>query len=127
MDAAIDDALDRLPERGIRAEAALNLIGIAGTFTTLAAMNKKLLRYSHGEVHGSRLTLEQVQGQTRALQERSLAERKRLAGLEEKRADVIFAGARLVEKILARFGAGAVIVSDQGVRYGLLYEAAQAR
>jgi exopolyphosphatase/guanosine-5'-triphosphate,3'-diphosphate pyrophosphatase len=127
MDAAIDNALDPLPERGIRAEAALNLIGIAGTFTTLAAMEKKLLRYSHSEVHGSRLTLEQIQGQTRALQERSLAERKRLIGLEEKRADVIFAGARLVEKILARFGAGAVTVSDQGVRYGLLYEAAQAR
>ena len=127
MDAAIDNALDPLPERGIRAEAALNLIGIAGTFTTLAAMEKKLLRYSHSEVHGSRLTLEQIQGQTRALQERSLAERKRLIGLEEKRADVIFAGARLVEKILARFGAGTVTVSDQGVRYGLLYEAAQAR
>jgi len=127
MDTAIDHALARLPERGINAEAALNLVGIAGTFTTLAAMEKKLLRYSHAEVHGSRLTLEQVRRQAQALQERSLAERKRLAGLEEKRADVIFAGARLVEKILARFGAGAVTVSDQGVRYGLLYEAAQAQ
>ena len=127
MDAAIDRALNRLPERGFRAEAALNLVGIAGTFTTLAAMEKKLLRYSHGEVHGSRLTLEQIQVQTCALQERSLAERKRLVGLEEKRADVIFAGARLAGTILERFGADAVIVSDQGVRYGLLYEAAQAR
>jgi exopolyphosphatase/guanosine-5'-triphosphate,3'-diphosphate pyrophosphatase len=127
MDAAIDNALNRLAERGIRVGTALNLIGIAGTFTTLAAMEKKLLRYSHGEVHGSRLTLEQIQGQTCTLQKRSLAERKRLVGLEEKRADVIFAGARLVEKILARFGADAVIVSDQGVRYGLLYEVAQAR
>lgn len=127
MDAAIDDALARLPQRVINTEPALNLVGIAGTFTTLAAMEKKLLHYSHSEVHGSRLTLEQIRSQMRALQERSLAERKRLAGLEEKRADVIFAGARLVEKILARFGAGAVIVSDQGVRYGLLYEVAQAQ
>ncbi len=126
MDAAIAAALDQLPERGIGVDTGLTLVGIAGTFTTLAAMEKKLLRYSHGEVHGSRLTLEQIQNQVRALQERSLAQRKQLAGLEEKRADVIFAGARLVEKILARFGAGAVIVSDQGVRYGLLYEAAKA-
>ncbi len=126
MDAAIAAALDQLPERGIGVGTGLTLVGIAGTFTTLAAMEKKLLRYSHGEVHGSRLTLEQIQNQVRALQERSLAQRKQLAGLEEKRADVIFAGARLVEKILARFGAGAVIVSDQGVRYGLLYEAAKA-
>lgn len=127
MDKAIDEGLNQLPERGIPVERSLSLVGIAGTFTTLAAMEMKLVRYSHSEVHGSRLTLAQIQGQVVALQRVSLEERKLLAGLEEKRADVIFAGARLVEKILARFGADAVIVSDQGVRYGLLYEATQAQ
>ena len=126
MYAAIDDALDGLQSRGIREQGPLTLVGIAGTFTTLSAMEKQLIRYSHGEVHGSRLTLEQVRRQIRTLQQKSIAERQRLIGLEAKRADVIFAGACLVERILTRFQADAVIVSDQGVRYGLLHEAAKA-
>ena len=64
-------------------------------------MEKKLARYSHGEVHGSRLTLEQVRRQSRTLQQKSIAERKQLVGLEPKRADVIFAGACLIERIHA--------------------------
>ena len=68
----------------------------------------------------------QVHRQSRMLQQKSIAERKRLVGLEPKRADVIFAGAYLIESIMTRFHADAVIVSDQGVRYGLLHEAAKA-
>ena len=51
---------------------------------------------------------------------------RQIIGLEPKRADVIFAGAYLIEKIMARFGANQLVVSDQGVRYGLLHEAAKA-
>ncbi len=43
MYAAIDDALDGLQSRGIRAQGPLTLVGIAGTFTTLAAMEKQLV------------------------------------------------------------------------------------
>jgi len=100
------------------------LVGIAGTFTTLAAIEQKLVGYSHSQVHGSVLKLTAVKRQVAMLQEQSIAERKRIVGLEPKRADVIFAGAYLIERILERFGAGQVVVSDQGVRYGLLHEAA---
>jgi len=101
-------------------------VGIAGTFTTLAAIERKLARYSHSQVHGSVLTLAEVKRQVAMLQERTVAERKQIIGLEPKRADVIFAGAYLIEKIMARFGANQLVVSDQGVRYGLLHEAAKA-
>jgi exopolyphosphatase / guanosine-5'-triphosphate,3'-diphosphate pyrophosphatase len=104
----------------------LILVGIAGTFTTLAAIERKLVRYSHSQVHGSVLTLTEVKRQVAMLQERSVAERKQIVGLEPKRADVIFAGAYLIEKIMNRFGAKQVVVSDQGVRYGLLHAAANS-
>jgi hypothetical protein len=52
----------------------------------------------------------------------SSRERKEIPGLEPKRADVILAGACLIESIMTSFHADEVIVSDQGVRYGLLYE-----
>jgi len=123
--AAIDRELALLPARGIDADGALALVGIAGTFTTLAAMEKQLARYSHAEVHGSTLTIQQVTRQVHALQGKTVEERKRIVGLEAKRADVIFAGACLIERIMIFYHAGEVIVSDQGVRYGLLHEAAK--
>ncbi len=125
MRETIDRELARLPDRDVAPDATLTLVGIAGTFTTLAAMEKKLARYSHGEVHGSVLTLEQVRRQRNRLERKSIAERRQMIGLEPQRADVIFAGALLIERIMARYHAALVIVSDQGVRYGLLHEAAQ--
>ncbi len=125
MNAAIDRELAGLPERGIDFGPASALVGIAATFTTLAAMEKRLATYSHAEVHGSRLTIQQVRAQVRALQGKTVAERKRMIGLEAKRAEVIFAGARLIESIMDFYRSESAIVSDQGVRYGLLHEAAK--
>lgn len=125
MKDAIDEDLERLAERGIKPDPAIALVGIAGTFTTLAAMEKRLAVYSHREVHGSLLTRDAVIRQVRRLEQKSIAERREMIGLEPQRADVIFAGAYLVERIMERYGGERLIVSDQGVRYGLLHEAAQ--
>jgi exopolyphosphatase/guanosine-5'-triphosphate,3'-diphosphate pyrophosphatase len=125
MKAAIDEELGRLPERGMDPDPALALVGIAGTFTTLAAMEKQLACYSQRAVHGSCLSKDAVTRQRRRLEGASIAERRQMIGLEPQRADVIFAGACLVERIMERHSAERVIVSDQGVRYGLLHEAAR--
>jgi exopolyphosphatase/guanosine-5'-triphosphate,3'-diphosphate pyrophosphatase len=77
-------------------------------------------------VHGSRLTLDELQRQINLFQEKSIAERKVIIGMDPKRADVIFAGACLIERIMKFYRVEHVIVSDQGVRYGLLHETAQA-
>ena len=122
MVALIDQELLPLRERWLQSGAPLMLVGIAGTFTTLAAVEKKLTRYSHSEVHGSRLTLAEVRRQVRLFRQLTVAERKTIPGLEPKRADVILAGACLIERIMTSFNAPEVIVSDQGVRYGLLFE-----
>jgi exopolyphosphatase/guanosine-5'-triphosphate,3'-diphosphate pyrophosphatase len=98
------------------------LVGIAGTFTTLAAVEKGLRSYSHSEVHGSRVTRAEVERQARLYRSKTLAERRQIAGLEPERADVILAGTLLIERIMRCFGADDVVVSDQGIRYGLLYE-----
>jgi hypothetical protein len=39
---------------------------------------------------------------------------------------VIFAGSCLIDRITTFFGKHDVVVSDQGVRYGLLHEAAES-
>ena len=98
------------------------MVGLAGTFTTMAAIEKGLTQYSHSEVHGSRLSRAEVQRQIRLFRGKTIAERKEIPGLEPKRADVILAGALLIDRIMALFHIDRVTVSDQGIRYGLLHE-----
>lgn len=122
MAVAIERELAPLPNQWLKDSSILTLVGIAGTFTTLSAVEKKLVCYVHGEVHGSRLTLSEVRRQVALFQGKTIAERKAIPGLEPKRADVILAGACLIERIMTLFHSERVIVSDQGVRYGLLHE-----
>ena len=93
MRGAIDRELQPLGEHWRDLRAPSTWVGIAGTFTTLAAVEKTLTRYSHSMVHGSNLTHHEIQRQVRLFQGKTLAERKNIPGLEPKRADVILAGA----------------------------------
>jgi len=102
------------------------MVGIAGTFTTLAAVAKGLVHYSHWEVHGSCLTRSQVQRQIDLFKSKTVAERREIPGLEPKRADVILAGALLIDRLMDLFRVDEVVVSDQGIRYGLLHERLEA-
>jgi exopolyphosphatase / guanosine-5'-triphosphate,3'-diphosphate pyrophosphatase len=126
MMTAIDRELAALSSRGIDPSSGIALVGIAATFTTLAAMEKRLATYSHAAIQGSRITARQVRAQLSSLQMKTIAQRKEIIGLDPKRAEVIFAGACLIERILSFYGIDEVVVSDQGVRYGLLHEAAEA-
>jgi exopolyphosphatase/guanosine-5'-triphosphate,3'-diphosphate pyrophosphatase len=127
MVVSIEKELRQLPDQWLKDSSILTLVGIAGTFTTLSAVEKKLVCYTHGEVHGSRLTLTEVRRQVALFQGKTIAERKAIPGLEPKRADVILAGASLIERIMTLFHSERVIVSDQGVRYGLLHECLKHR
>jgi exopolyphosphatase / guanosine-5'-triphosphate,3'-diphosphate pyrophosphatase len=122
LTSAMDSELAELAKHWRHLAVASTWVGTAGTFTTMAAVEKQLTRYSHSVVHGSHLTHVEVQRQVQLYRSRTLAERKTIPGLEPKRADVILAGACLIDRMMTLFGARQLIVSDQGVRYGLLYE-----
>lgn len=119
---AVDDELQKVLLDWARETTFGLTVGIAGTFTTLAAVEKGLKQYSHSEVHGSCLTRTAVQRQIALFKRKTLAERREIPGLEPKRADVILAGALLIDRIMALFRMEQLVVSDQGIRYGLLYE-----
>jgi exopolyphosphatase/guanosine-5'-triphosphate,3'-diphosphate pyrophosphatase len=112
--ADVDTALASAP--GV---AGTPLVGVAGTVTTLAAISLELERYVGAAVHGTRLAREEL-GRLRALLAgMPLAERRAVRGLEPNRADVIVAGAAIVEAVCAWAGARALTVSDGGVRWGV--------
>jgi len=108
------------PLARVHAHEPLTLVGVAGTVTTLKALDLGLTAYDPARVHGAVLTLSAVESLCAKLASLPLAERTRLPGLEPKRADVIVAGALIVRDLLRRAGATQAIVSDRGVRFGLL-------
>jgi exopolyphosphatase/guanosine-5'-triphosphate,3'-diphosphate pyrophosphatase len=97
------------------------MVGIAGTVTTVCAVALELAQYDPARVHDHALTQEDVLQVIAKLGHMPLEERKRLPGVEPGRADVIFAGAAILERIMSHFKMKQVIVSDQGVRWGLLW------
>ena len=118
--AAVDGALATIPAPPAGAE----LVGVAGTLTTLATLALGLTAYDAEKVHGARLSLHQISTLTNRLWASPLAERRRLPGLQPLRADVIPVGALIVEAVLYRLRIPEVTVSDRGVRWGLIHELA---
>ena len=104
----------------LSAGEAITLVGVAGTVTTLKSLELELGNYDAARVHGAELKLSTIEELCAKLASLPLAERKRLPGLQPKRADVIVAGALIVRDLLRRAGASRTIVSDRGVRFGLL-------
>jgi len=114
----VDRALVGVP----RLAAGTPVVGVAGTWTTLATLALELPHYDAERVHGHRLSLATLEELTDRLWKLSLPERLLLPGLQPGRADVIPVGALIGGRALQALGATEVIVSDRGVRWGLLYE-----
>jgi exopolyphosphatase/guanosine-5'-triphosphate,3'-diphosphate pyrophosphatase len=114
----IDRALFTLPPP----EGAL--CGLAGTVTTLGAMHLGLRTYDSARVDGMRLGVAALRELVERLGRSSVAERRQLAGLDPRRADVIYAGGQILLQVAERAGVAELTVSDRGVRWGVLEELA---
>jgi exopolyphosphatase/guanosine-5'-triphosphate,3'-diphosphate pyrophosphatase len=95
------------------------VVGIAGTMTTLAAVSLAMATYDGAAVHGHIMLRREIEHVVRDLAAKPLLERRAVCGLEPKRADVIIAGGMIALALLERLGAGRVRISDRGVRWGL--------
>lgn len=97
-------------------------IGTAGTITSLAAMAQKLQTYEPARIHNYTLRLETIQELEHTLLSRTKAERVGLPGLEKNREEVIAAGAIIIRTIMETLGQEACLVSDLGLREGVLID-----
>lgn len=121
MEGAVLQSLGEIPHTAIAETFNKRLVGIAGTVTTLAAMKLKLKQYDHEQVHGHVLTLTDVERIIGELLPLTIEERKKLPGLEPKRADVIYPGAVILEEAMEHFGKDKVTACHHGIRWGLAY------
>jgi exopolyphosphatase/guanosine-5'-triphosphate,3'-diphosphate pyrophosphatase len=104
-----------------------HLVGVAGTVTTLAAVDQQLPSHDAARVHGSTVSLASLERIFEELGQLPVAERARLPGMEPKRADVIVAGCAVTIAVMRVAGFDRLLVSDRGVRWGLLQDLAARR
>jgi exopolyphosphatase/guanosine-5'-triphosphate,3'-diphosphate pyrophosphatase len=102
----------------------IDLVGIAGTNTTLAAMKAGLRVYDAEAIRRTPIAPGELDDLIARLATMPAAARLALPGLEPGREDVILAGAVIAREALARFRMAAMSVSDRGVRHGVIYRMA---
>lgn len=107
---------DRLDER------PHEMIGLAGTATSLAAIELGLATYDPARVHGFGLSGSQLSELLEMLAALPLARRRHVVGLHPERAGVIVAGTLIFETVLALSGLDRMIVSEHDLLYGILLE-----
>ncbi|MBI5838012.1 MAG: Ppx/GppA family phosphatase [Candidatus Eisenbacteria bacterium] len=106
---------------GLRAGyAGAPIRGVGGTFTAFAMVQRGSQRYEPGSLEGTTLTAADEARISLALRVMPLEERRRLVG--EGRADLVLAGAAILDEAVEWFRASEVQVSTHGLRYGLLHE-----
>jgi exopolyphosphatase/guanosine-5'-triphosphate,3'-diphosphate pyrophosphatase len=98
---------------------AATLVGLAGTITTLAAVELGLNTYDPEAVHHFRLTREAAEDVFRTLATEPIAKRRHNPGLDPGRVDVIVGGAIIVVSILRHFGFPDMLVSETDILDGL--------
>jgi exopolyphosphatase/guanosine-5'-triphosphate,3'-diphosphate pyrophosphatase len=103
--------------------AVASLVGVAGTVTTLVALDEG--GYDPAVTHGYRLRLEQVERQCARLAAATVEERRGFAGLEPERAPVIVGGVLVVREALSRYGLDDLTVSERDILDGAALAAAE--
>jgi len=111
-----------LAEHDFQAERG---IGVAGTVTSLAALDLGLVEYDPERVHGHRLSESAVAEQLDRLAALPLAERREVPGLEPERAPVIVAGAAIVLGTMRYLSLGEIEVSERDLLDGAALAAAE--
>ena len=99
-------------------------IGVAGTPTSLAAIDQALDPYDPDAVHGSRLSLSSIQRMHSQLAAKTLEERLAVTGLHPGRAPTIVAGVVILIQVMRAFGLSEIEVSEHDILYGAALEAA---
>jgi exopolyphosphatase/guanosine-5'-triphosphate,3'-diphosphate pyrophosphatase len=96
------------------------MIGTAGTFTTLAAMERGMTRYDPDRINGTTLSAGVVRGWADRLGRMTDAQRLRVPGMEKGRERYVVPGALLIVAAMERFRLNGVTVSDAGLLEGIL-------
>ena len=115
-EAHLDDVLREVP----MILGAQQLVGLAGTVSTAAAVEIGLAEYDRDQIHHFRLERDAIEDVYRTLVTESRDDRKHNPGLEEGRVDTIVGGMCILTRIVRYFDAADVLVSEADILDGLI-------
>ena len=98
------------------------LVGMGGAVTNIAAVKHQMANYDPNVIQGSTIERAEVERQIELYRSQSVDDRRKIVGLQPKRADVILAGACVVKTVMDKLKKDALRVSDRGLRHGLLID-----
>ncbi len=124
MVARVSDALAEFERRhgiGVHVDARrVQMLGTSGTVTTLAGILLKLSRYSRRRIDGTYLDFDEISRVSRDLVAMDYEQRAGQPCIGYERADLVVAGAAILEGICRVWPVGRLRVADRGLREGIL-------
>ncbi len=108
--------------RGVAPTDGEKLIGVAGTWTSLAAIAQHLPANARDRVHGYRLTRSGLGSVIESLAAKTLAETEAIPALDPKRAPVILGGALVAEGVMSVLAADEALISEHDTLDGVAME-----
>jgi exopolyphosphatase / guanosine-5'-triphosphate,3'-diphosphate pyrophosphatase len=105
-----------------RAHPGDALIGLGGSLRALGRIFLKTVDRNGAAPHWLRLRREEIAGLRARLEPLTVRQRRRVRGLKAERADVIVAGAVVIEELMTLGGYEILTVCNEGVRHGLLLQ-----
>jgi len=121
--ASIDSALDGLTG-SLALDGVGTLVGVAGTITTVAATVLALPSYQREAIHHTVLRIPDVHLATERLLAMSHQQRRALPFMHPGRADVIGAGALILDRVLRRTTVDSLLVSEADILDGIAWSVA---
>lgn len=107
-------------EKAFRLPPQTVAVGVAGTVTTLGAMHAGMNHFNAEELNGRWLPAGYIHSATERLAGLTLAETAAIPQINSGRADIILAGAIILDEFMRRYQLPALMVSTRGVRYGVM-------
>ena len=108
--------------RGIRTAGFDRVIGTSGTILSLGAVASADRRRTSDDIRNLRVPAKRLHRLRKEVTARSIGERMKLPGLDPRRADLIVAGAVLLDTVLHRLDATEITLCDLALREGLILD-----
>lgn len=112
----VREALDSCP---VDVSTARTVIGVAGTVTSLSAIDQSLTEYDRAKVHRSVLTVGQISDLAGKLLSSTVDEVEQMGPLKRRRAEVLCGGAVIIDEVCRRATAGKLVVSETDILDGM--------
>lgn len=120
LDSFLEKAIEGVPF--FQKAKGLPVLGVGGTIRNIGRIHRRCVDYPLEIAHNYRMKTDEVAMVCKMAAEMNLEERKDLKGLSKGRSDIFIGASQAVLKVMKTIDAPKLIISDAGLRDGLIFE-----